>query len=141
MPYSPLLIKPMREELTAVGFTELLSAEDVDRAMEEAKSGMTLVVFNFVDGCSAGMARPGIRLALDNGSKRPDRLLSVFAEQDLEATARMRSHFADIPPSQPSMAIFKDGELVYFVPRHRIEGRDAQAVAADLTAAFDEFGQ
>ncbi|WP_371484227.1 BrxA/BrxB family bacilliredoxin [Kitasatospora sp. NBC_00315] len=141
MPYSPLLIKPMRDELTGAGFTELLSAEDVDRAMEEAKSGMTLVVFNFVDGCSAGIARPGIRQALEGGSKRPDRLLSVFAEQDLEATARMRSHFADIPPSQPSIALFKDGELVYFVPRHRIEGRNAQILAHDLTAVFDEYGQ
>ncbi|MFI6448478.1 BrxA/BrxB family bacilliredoxin [Kitasatospora sp. NPDC050543] len=141
MPYSPLLVKPMKDELTAIGFTELLSAEDVDRAMEEAKSGMTLVVFNFVDGCAAGMARPGVRMALDNGSKRPNRLLTVFAEQDLEATARMRSHLADIPPSQPSIALFKDGELVHFLPRHRIEGRDAQAVADDLTAAFDEFGQ
>ncbi|MBP0451119.1 BrxA/BrxB family bacilliredoxin [Kitasatospora sp. RG8] len=141
MPYSPLLVKPMKEELTEIGFTELLSADDVDRAMEEATTGMTLVVINYVDGCSAGMARPGVRIALDNGSKRPDRLLTVFAEQDLEATARMRSHFADIPPSQPSIALFKDGELVHFVPRHRIEGRDAQSLASDLQAAFDEFGQ
>ncbi|MFB7621031.1 BrxA/BrxB family bacilliredoxin [Kitasatospora sp. NPDC056181] len=131
----------MKEELTEIGFTELLSADDVDRAMEEATTGMTLVVINYVDGCSAGMARPGVRIALDNGSKRPDRLLTVFAEQDLEATARMRSHFADIPPSQPSIALFKDGELVHFVPRHRIEGRDAQSLAGDLRAAFDEFGQ
>ncbi|MCX5216232.1 BrxA/BrxB family bacilliredoxin [Kitasatospora sp. NBC_00240] len=141
MPYSPLLVKPMREELTQVGFTELLSAEDVDRAMEEAKSGTTLAVFNFVDGCSAAVARPGVRLALENGSKRPDRLVSVFAQQDFEATARMRSHFEDIPPSEPSMALFQDGELVYFLPRHRIEARAAQQVAADLTEAFNEFGK
>ncbi|MFI9324834.1 BrxA/BrxB family bacilliredoxin [Kitasatospora aureofaciens] len=112
---------------------------EVDYAMEQARTGTTLVVFNFVDGCSAEIARPGVCLALENGSKRPDRLFSV--EQDLEATARMRAQFAGIPPSQPSIAIFKDGELVYFVPRHRIEGRDAQSLAVDLQAVLDEFGK
>jgi len=141
MPYSPLLVKPMREELTQVGFTELLSADDVDRALQEAGAGMTLVVFNSIDGCSAIAARPGVRQALESGSPRPERLLSVFADQDLEATARMRAHFADIPPSEPSFALFSDGELVHFTPRHRIEGRSSDAVAAGLQAAFDEFGQ
>lgn len=87
------------------------------------------------------MARPGARLALSGDAKRPDRLLTVFDEQDIEATAQMRSYFADIPPSHPSFALFKDGELVHFVPRHRIEGRDAESVAADLEAAFNEHGQ
>ncbi|MFH9266673.1 BrxA/BrxB family bacilliredoxin [Streptomyces sp. NPDC017546] len=141
MPYSPLMVKPMKEELTAIGFKELLTAEEVDAAMKDAEKGLTLVAFNAVDGTAAGMARPGVRMALEDGSKRPDRLLTVFAEQDLEATAQMRGYFADIPPSEPSFALFKDGELVYFLPRHRIAGRDANGVADDLRAAFDEFGQ
>lgn len=136
MPYSPLMIRPMREELSSAGFQDLLSPDDVDRFLGE-KSGTSLLVVNSVCGCAAGMARPGVRLALENG-QRPQRLGAVFAGQDLEATAKARGYFADIPPSSPSMALFKDGELVYFLPRHRIEGRDAQAVAADLAAAFDE---
>jgi bacilliredoxin len=141
MPYSPLLVKPMKEELTNIGFKELLTAEEVDAAMKDAEEGLTLVAVNAVNGAAAGMARPGARMALEDGSKRPDRLLTVFADQDLEATARLRGHIADIPPSEPSFALFKDGELVYFLPRHRIEGRDADAVAADLRAAFDEYGR
>ncbi|MEU2900571.1 BrxA/BrxB family bacilliredoxin [Streptomyces sp. NPDC001273] len=141
MPYSPLLVKPMREELTSVGFVELLTAADVDRAMKDVATGVTLVAINSVTGCAAGMARPGVRRALSGDAKRPDRLLTVFDEQDIEATAQMRSYFADIPPSHPSFALFKDGELVHFVPRHRIEGRDAESVAADLEAAFNEHGQ
>jgi len=136
VPYSPLLVKPMRDELTAVGVRELLSAKDVDDYMNE-KEGTALLVVNSVCGCAAGMARPGIRLALEH-DRRPDRLASVFAGQDLEATARARGYFADIPPSSPSIALFKDGELVHFIPRHRIEGRDAHAVARDLMSAFDE---
>jgi putative YphP/YqiW family bacilliredoxin len=130
MPYSPLLVKPMRDELTSVGVRELVTAKDVDDFLNE-KEGTALVVVNSVCGCAAGMARPGIALALQHGH-RPDRLASVFAGQDLEATARFRSRIADIPPSSPSIALFKDGELVHFIPRHRIEGRDAHAVARDL---------
>jgi putative YphP/YqiW family bacilliredoxin len=141
MPYSPLLVKPMKEELTSIGFKELLTADEVDAAMDGATTGVTLVAINSVSGCAAGMARPGVRLALESDGKHPDRLYTVFAEQDLEATARMRSHFLDIPPSDPSFALFKDGELVHFIPRHRIEGRDARQVAADLTNAFEEFCQ
>ncbi|GAA2780344.1 BrxA/BrxB family bacilliredoxin [Kitasatospora paracochleata] len=141
MPYSPLLVKPMREELTSIGFKELLTPDEVDAAMDGANTGVTLVAVNSVSGCAAGMARPGVRLALESDGRLPDRLFTVFDEQDLEATARMRSHFPDIPPSSPSFALFKDGELIYFVPRHRIEGRDAQALAADLTAAFEEYCQ
>lgn len=139
MPYSPLLVKPMREELTEVGFVEMLTADDVDKQMEEAKAGVTLVAINAVTGCAAGIARPGVRSALETTSSRPGRLLTVFADQDLDATARLRGYFPDIPPSEPSFALFKDGELVYFIPRHRIEGRDARAVATDLEAAFTEF--
>lgn len=134
MPYSPLLVRPMREELLAVGFEELQSPTDVDRELG-AKSGTALLVVNSVCGCAAGMARPGIRLALQEGA-RPDRLLTVFAGYDVEATKRAREILADIPPSSPSMALFRDGELVWFLPRHRIEGRDALAVASDLRAAF-----
>lgn len=135
MPYSPLLVKPMREELTNAGVEELRTAEDVDRWMEE--SGTGLLVVNSVCGCAAGMARPGVRAALEQGP-RPDRTATVFAGQDLEATARARGHFADVPPSSPSMAYFKDGELVFFMPRHRIEGRSAEDVAGDLVAVFKE---
>lgn len=135
MPYSPMIVRPMKEELTAIGFEELLTPEDVDRFMAD-KSGSALLVINSVCGCAAGAARPGVRMALES-EIRPDRLVTVFAGQDVEATAQARSHFADIPPSSPSLALFKDGELVYFVPRHRIEGRGPEEVAADLRAAFE----
>jgi putative YphP/YqiW family bacilliredoxin len=136
VPYSELLVKPMREELTAAGVEELRTAADVDRFLGE-KSGSALLVVNSVCGCAAGMARPGVRLALQEGP-RPDRVGTVFAGQDLEATARARGHFPDVPPSSPSIALFKDGELVRFVPRHRIEGRTAEDVAGDLVRAFEE---
>lgn len=136
MPYSPMLVKPMREELTQAGVKELLAASDVDAFFGE-KTGTAMLVFNSVCGCAAGMARPGIRLALQH-ARRPDRVASVFAGQDQEATMRARAQFPDIPPSSPSIAFLKDGELVYFMPRHRIEGRDAHAVARDLVAVFDE---
>jgi putative YphP/YqiW family bacilliredoxin len=136
VPYSPLLVKPMRDELTSIGVEELLTPEDVDRFMAE-KTGTAMLVVNSVCGCAAGMARPGIRLALQ-GERRPDRVATVFAGQDLEATARARSYFPEIPPSSPSIAFLKDGELVYFMPRHRIEGRDAHSVASDLTQVFSE---
>jgi putative YphP/YqiW family bacilliredoxin len=126
----------MREELTAIGVRELITAEAVDAFMAE-KDGTALVVVNSVCGCAAGMARPGIRLALGH-TVTPDRTASVFAGQDLEATAQARAHMPNIPPSSPSIALFKEGELVFFVPRHRIEGRDAEAVAQDLIQAFEE---
>jgi putative YphP/YqiW family bacilliredoxin len=126
----------MREELTSIGVEELLTPEDVDRFMAE-KNGTAMLVVNSVCGCAAGMARPGIRLALQ-GERKPDRVASVFAGQDLEATTRARSYFSEIPPSSPSIAFFKDGELVYFMPRHRIEGRDAHSVAGDLAQVFSE---
>src|SRR5258708_14120711 len=110
MPYSPLLVKPMREELSQAGVKELLTPADVDAFMNE-KSGTAMLVVNSVCGCAAGMARPGVRLALQH-SRLPDRTPSVFAGQDLEATARPRAYLADIPPSSPSLAFFNDGELV-----------------------------
>lgn len=134
MPYSPLLVKPMREELTVIGVEELLTATDVDRWMSE-KHGVSMLIVNSVCGCAAGAARPGVRLALQD-EPRPDRVATVFAGQELEATARARGYFADVPPSSPSIALFKDGELAYFVPRHRIEGRDPQEVARDLRSAL-----
>jgi putative YphP/YqiW family bacilliredoxin len=131
-----MLVRPMREELTSAGVKELRTPDDVDAFMNE-KSGTALLVVNSVCGCAAGMARPGVRLALQ-GDRRPDRAVSVFAGQDLEATARARSYMSDIPPSSPSVAFFKDGELVYFMPRHRIEGRNADAVASELAQVFAE---
>ena len=134
MPYDNLLVQPMREELTSIGFQDLLSTEDVDGFMAE-KEGTALVVVNSVCGCAAGMARPGVRMALQQGP-RPDRLATVFAGQDLEAVAQARSFFAEYPPSSPSLALFSDGELVHFVPRHQIEGRSAEDVAGDLVEAL-----
>lgn len=137
MPYSELMVAPMRAELASVGFDELKTAEDVDRFMEQTE-GTALLVLNSVCGCAAGQARPGVRRALDHAVK-PDRLGTVFAGQDVEATARARGYFADIPPSSPAIALFKDGELIHFVPRHRIESRSAEEVAAELTGAFDRY--
>ena len=137
MPYSPMLVKPMREELSSAGVEELLTPADVDRWMGQ-REGTALLIVNSVCGCAAGAARPGVRAALQ-GATQPDRVATVFAGQDLEATAKARSYFADIPPSSPSMALYKDGELVYFVPRHRIEGRMAEEVAADLQQAFERW--
>jgi len=136
VPYSPLLVQPMREELTSIGVEELRTAADVDHFMQ-AGEGTAMLVVNSVCGCAAGMARPGVRLALEGGPK-PDRVATVFAGQDLEATARARGYFPEVPPSSPSIALFKDGELVWFLPRHRIEGRSADDVAGDLTAAVRE---
>ncbi|MCP4204610.1 MAG: BrxA/BrxB family bacilliredoxin [bacterium] len=124
----------MRDELTSIGFQELRTAEEVDAFMAD-KSGSALLVVNSVCGCAAGQARPGLRAALQSEVK-PDRLATVFAGQDAEAAARARGYFADIPPSSPSIALFNQGELVYFVPRHRIENRSAEEVADDLTQAF-----
>jgi putative YphP/YqiW family bacilliredoxin len=126
----------MRDELTALGFQELVTPQSVDAFMSE-RSGTALVVVNSVCGCAAGMARPGVRLALQKGP-RPDRLASVFAGQDLDTVARARSYFAGYPPSSPSMALFRDGQLVHFVPRHMIEGRGADRVADDLTKALEQ---
>jgi len=127
----------MREELTQLGFAELKSAEEVDGFMS-SRSGSSLLLINSVCGCAAGQARPGVAMALQHAAK-PESVVTVFAGQDVEATARAREHFADIPPSSPSIALFEGDELVYFIPRHRIEGRTAQEVAEDLTGAFERY--
>lgn len=137
MPYSPLIVNPMRQELGSIGFEDLMTAEAVESFMNE-KAPSAMLVVNSVCGCAAGQARPGVALAMQSGNK-PERLVTVFAGQDVEATEKARHYFADIPPSSPSIALFKDGEMVYFVPRHRIESRSAEDVAADLTAAFDRY--
>lgn len=136
MPYDPRLVEPMRAELTSVGVRELRTASEVDQVLSQ-KSGTIMLVINSVCGCAAGQARPGVRLAMQSDVK-PDHIVTVFAGQDLEATAKARSYFPHLPPSSPSMALFKDGEVVHFVPRHAIEGRDALAVANDLVAAFNQ---
>ncbi|KAB2920979.1 MAG: BrxA/BrxB family bacilliredoxin [Bacteroidetes bacterium] len=131
------MIQPFRDELTEVGFTELMTPQEVDEAVGGNK-GTLLVVINSVCGCAAGKARPGIRKALQHAAK-PDRLMSVFAGQEKEATARLREQWLQgIPPSSPSIALYKDNELVHFIPRFKIEGRIADEIAADLVAAFDE---
>lgn len=138
MPYSPMLIKPFKDELTDVGVQEMLTAADVDKVLDQ--DGTTLVVVNSVCGCAAGIARPAVRKLMEDESlKKPDRIVSVFAGQDLEATARFRNYIPDIPPSSPCFAMFKDKELVYFIPKYRIESRDANAVAADLASVLEEF--
>lgn len=135
--YDPVMIQPFRDELTEVGFTELMTPQEVDEAVGKNK-GTLLVVVNSVCGCAAGKARPGVRKALQHAAK-PDRLVSVFAGQEKEATARLREQWLQgIPPSSPSIALYKDNELVHFIPRFKIEGRMADEIAADLIAAFDE---
>jgi putative YphP/YqiW family bacilliredoxin len=136
MPYDPMLVQPMREELTKLGVEELLSATDVDAAM--ARPGTTMVVVNSVCGCAAGGARPGVAKALQH-DKKPDHVVTVFAGQDLEATERARSYFTGMPPSSPAVALMRDGQLVGFMPRHHIEGRSPEMIAASLTSAFDEI--
>jgi putative YphP/YqiW family bacilliredoxin len=135
--YDPRLVQPMREELTRIGFQELRTPPDVDVALGTSK-GVTLVVVNSVCGCAARNARPAATLALEH-PRRPDRLLTVFAGQDADATARARSYFTGYAPSSPQMALFKGGELVFMLERKNIEGRAAKDIAADLTAAFDRY--
>ncbi|QHI37315.1 hypothetical protein IMCC3317_26940 [Kordia antarctica] len=133
--YPPELVKPMRADLTAVGFEELHTAEAVDKAI--AKEGTTLVVVNSVCGCAAANARPGARMSLDN-AKKPDHLVTVFAGVDREATDKARNHMIPFPPSSPSMALFKDGQLVHMLERHHIEGRPAEMIAENLKDAYNE---
>jgi len=137
MPYDPVMVQPMRQEMTAIGFTELMSADDVDTTMTDAKEGTTLLVVNSVCGCAAGQARPALRIALQS-EQRPNRAVTVFAGQDLDATKAARGYFGDYPPSSPSMVLFKDGEVAHFVPRHMIESRSAEAIAFDLVEAFEK---
>ena len=134
--YPEVMCIPMREELTRLGVEELKTADAVDEALKE--SGTALVVVNSICGCAAGRMRPAVRMALQNGAK-PDRAYSVFAGQEKEATERARGYFTGYPPSSPSIALFRDGQLVYFMQRRDIESREAPAIAAELKAAFDRF--
>lgn len=134
--YPDLILIPMREELTKAGVQELRTAADVDRAA--AQSGTTMIVVNSVCGCAAGRMRPAVRIALQD-SNRPDHIYSVFAGQDRDATERARSYFTGYPPSSPSVGILRDGKLVYMMQRSQIETREAPAIAADLTGAFDQL--
>lgn len=137
MPYPEQMVAPMRAELTSAGVQELRTMAEVESFFAQT-TGTSLVLVNSVCGCAAGSARPALKSAI-GAAKGPDRVATVFAGQDLEATARARELFGDVPPSSPSMALLKDGELVHFLPRHMIEGRDAMSIATDLTAAFAEF--
>jgi putative YphP/YqiW family bacilliredoxin len=137
MPYSELLIKPMREDLTRLGFKETRRPEEVDEVIQNAP-GTVMVVVNSVCGCAAGKARPGVALALQN-KMLPDQMVTVFAGADIEATDRARSYFKPYPPSSPSIALLRDGKLLFILERRQIEGRDAQEIAHELTTAFDKF--
>lgn len=137
MLYDPMLVQPMRDELTRLGVRELRTAEEVHEAIEGAE-GTTLVVVNSVCGCAARNARPAVALALEH-VVQPDRVLTVFAGQDIEATAQARSYFIGYRPSSPSIALLRDGEIVFMLERHQIEGREAADIAGDLAAAFDRF--
>ena len=133
--YPPELVKPMREELTDVGFSELHNVEDVEQAL--SKEGTTLVVVNSVCGCAARNARPGAKMSLQN-DKKPTHLVTVFAGVDREATDAAREKMIPFPPSSPSMALFKNGELVHMLERHHIEGRPAEMIAENLMVAYNE---
>ena len=137
MPYDPRLVAPMRGEMVQMGARELMTVADVDQTLGD-QHGTTLVFVNSVCGCAAGNARPALRVALAH-PVRPQEIVTVFAGQDVEATTRARQYFPDYAPSSPSMALFRDGEVVHFVHRYQIEGRSPQDVAASLTAAFDKY--
>jgi putative YphP/YqiW family bacilliredoxin len=131
------MVQPMRDELTRIGVKELRTPEEVVEAFENMK-GTALVVVNSVCGCAAGQCRPGVAKALQH-EVTPDHWYTVFAGQDKEATAKAREYFAPYPPSSPSIAVMKDGQLVHFIQRHQIEDRSADMIAADLISAFDEY--
>jgi putative YphP/YqiW family bacilliredoxin len=135
-----MMVRPMREELTRLGVRELRTLAEVDEVLANPQ-GTQLVFVNSVCGCAAGGARPALAMALANTPVKPEQLYTVFAGQDLEATARARSYFADYEPSSPSIALLKDGEVVHFVHRYMIEGRHPRDLAVDLVAAFEEYCQ
>jgi len=135
--YDERFLVPMRRDLTEVGFTELRTAQEVEEALRD-KSGTAMVVVNSVCGCSARMARPAARIAVGH-EPRPDRLYTVFAGQDAEATAQVRGYFTGYPPSSPSIGILRDGKLVWMLERWQIEGRPAEEIAEELVAAFEQY--
>lgn len=134
--YPEELVKPMRADLASAGFEELYTSEAVENAIQQ--DGTTLVVVNSVCGCAAANARPAAKLSLQN-DKKPDHLVTVFAGVDMEAVETARNHMVPFPPSSPSMALFKDGELVHMIERHHIEGRPAELIAENLMEAYNEF--
>ncbi len=135
--YPEEIVTPMKEELTDSGFSELLTPDDVDKQLEQ--KGTTLVMINSVCGCSAGTARPGVLMAVANSPKRPDHLTTSFAGFDIDAVKKIRERLLPYPPSSPSIALFKDGQLVHMIERHQIEGRSAQMIAHNLIAAFNQY--
>jgi putative YphP/YqiW family bacilliredoxin len=136
--YPEELIAPMRAELTNVGFQEFRTSQEVDEHLKDHK-GTTFIVINSVCGCAAGAARPGVRYALEQSENKPDVLATVFAGNDAEAVSKVRQHHLPYPPSSPSMALFKDGELVHFIERHHIEGRSAKMIGDHLVEDFEHF--
>lgn len=136
--YPEELVAPMRADLTSVGFEEFKTAEAVENHLTD-HSGTTLLVINSVCGCAAGAARPGVKMAVENSDKKPTNLATVFAGVDAEAVQKAREFTLPYPPSSPSIALFKDGELAHFVERHHIEGRSAEMIADHLVQVFDEF--
>jgi putative YphP/YqiW family bacilliredoxin len=137
MAYPEFMVSPMRKDLTEVGFTELKSPEEVDALMAQ-QSGTALVVVNSVCGCAAANARPAVKKAIQN-AKKPGTLATVFAGMEVEAVAKARAYMLPYPPSSPSIALFKDGQLVHMLERHHIEGRSADMIAANLVDAFDQY--
>jgi putative YphP/YqiW family bacilliredoxin len=136
--YPEQLVAPMREDPTSVGFKELKTSTEVDNYLAEQK-GTALLVVNSVCGCAAGAARPGVKWALQNSDKKPDSLATVFAGVDKDAVTKAREYTLPYPPSSPSIALFKDGELVHFVERHHIEGRNAQMIGQHVVEVFEEY--
>lgn len=136
--YPEQLVAPMRQDLTSAGFTELKTSDEVLKHVKNEK-GTTLLVINSVCGCAAGAARPGVKWALQHSGKKPEHLATVFAGVDKEAVSKARELTLPYPPSSPSIALFKDGELLHFVERHHIEGRNAQMIGEHLVEVFEEF--
>lgn len=134
--YPEAIVKPMKAELTAAGFEDLTTPEDVQKAISE--KGTVLMVVNSVCGCAAGACRPGVKLSLGS-DKKPTKLTTVFAGFDMEAVVEARKHFSPYPPSSPAIALFKDGNLVHFIERHNIEGRNANTIAEHLKGVYEEF--
>jgi len=135
--YPSEIVIPMKEELTENGFNEMKTPTEVDEQLNQP--GTTLVMINSVCGCSAGSARPGVLMAVTNSDKVPDHLTTSFAGYDIDAVKKLREHLLPYPPSSPSIALFKDGQLVHFIERHQIEGRPAQMIAHNLISAFNQY--
>ncbi|MBS1640379.1 MAG: BrxA/BrxB family bacilliredoxin [Bacteroidetes bacterium] len=135
--YPAEIVMPMKAELTESGFEEMLTANEVENSLK--KKGTALVVINSVCGCAAGACRPGVVMAVHNTTKKPDNLLTSFAGFDVEAVQKVREYMLPYPPSSPSVALFKDGELVSMLERHQIEGKPAQVIAQHLISEFDKY--